>query len=320
MSELDPILQADEVIRGGAPSLWAALSPLGRRLRQPANFLPLQSAEARGKPFNATIGQITDGRGTAVPLPSMAAALAGLEEKEASQSFLYSPVEGLAVLRRAFRDFQRRGVPDSLPSTLPVVTDGAVHARGLLLQMVVPEGRTVVGVGAEDDPGLQELVEIRLGGRWIGLGAAAGGEELARCAAPLPQGEAVVVAISPEPSAGGGDAIEAALLDLAARRPVVVAIDDRRQPLEGGDSLFWRLAGRADRPEGVIPAKLDGTEGSWGFGGGRVGFLTFAYPEGSGVALALESKLKMLLRAEVGSPSAFAQTQFLKMLESRAAA
>jgi hypothetical protein len=315
----DPILQADDVIRGAAPSLWAALSPLGRRLRQPANFLPLQSAEARGKPFNATIGQITDGKGTAVPLPSMAAALAGLEAKEASQSFLYSPVEGLAVLRRAYRDFQRRGVPESTPSTLPLVTDGVVHARGLALQMVVPAGRTVIGIG-EAEPALRELVETRLGGRWVDLGAAPGGGELARSASTLPAGEPVVVAISAAAAPAEQGAIEADLLDLAAGRPVVVTIDDRWQPREGGDSLFWRLAGRADRPETLIPVQLDGTEGSWGFGGARVGFLTFAYPEGGGLALALESKLKMLLRAEVGSPSAFAQTQILKLLESHAAA
>ena len=57
-----------------SPALLAALSPLGRRVRQPASFLPLQSAEARGKRFNATIGQITDGAGRALPLPAMAEA------------------------------------------------------------------------------------------------------------------------------------------------------------------------------------------------------------------------------------------------------
>ena len=65
---LDPVLEADAVLERSCPALWAALSPLGRRVRQGAGFLPLQSAEARGKALNATIGQITDGHGRAVPL------------------------------------------------------------------------------------------------------------------------------------------------------------------------------------------------------------------------------------------------------------
>ncbi|HET9227376.1 MAG TPA: hypothetical protein VFR31_11965, partial [Thermoanaerobaculia bacterium] len=59
-------------------ALRATLSPLGRRVQQPAAFLPLQTAQARGKRFNATIGQITDGHGKAVPLPTMEAVLSEL--------------------------------------------------------------------------------------------------------------------------------------------------------------------------------------------------------------------------------------------------
>ena len=83
---LDPILDANQVIEEASPALWKSLSPLGRQAQQPANFLPLQTAEATGKPFNATIGQITDGRGRAVPLPAMEAALAGLADDERSRA------------------------------------------------------------------------------------------------------------------------------------------------------------------------------------------------------------------------------------------
>jgi len=323
MNDLDPILQADELLQRDAPALWAALSPLGRRLRQPANFLPHQTAEARGKPFNATIGQITDGRGSAVPLPTMAAALAGLEPQEASQSFLYSPVEGLALLRRRYRDWQRRGLPESLPSTLPLVTNGVLHSRGLALQIFVPAGRTVIALGGAGDARLRELVEVRLGGRLVELGKGnSAPEALEQALFQLPEGEPAIILVEPwadsedgEPErrpAGDRVALVERLLDLAKRRPLVVAIDDRWEPLAAPASLFWDLAGRS---ESLIPVKLGGAEGSWGFAGGRVGFLTFGYPEESGVARALESKVKMLLRAEVGSPSAFAQTLFLKMLE-----
>jgi aspartate/methionine/tyrosine aminotransferase len=110
MSGPDPVVESNAFLEKAAPAVWAALSPVGRRMTQPVRFLPHQSAAARGKPFNATIGQITDGRGSAVPLPSMAAALAGLSGEDRSRAFLYSPVEGLPELRRAWREWQRRGV------------------------------------------------------------------------------------------------------------------------------------------------------------------------------------------------------------------
>ncbi|HEX9668645.1 MAG TPA: hypothetical protein VGC93_04095, partial [Thermoanaerobaculia bacterium] len=138
--ELSP---ADEAIRRGCPALWECLSPLGRRLRQPANFLPQQSAEARGKPFNATIGQITDGHGRAVPLPAMAAAVTELSDAERSRAFLYSPVEGFPELRRRWRERQRRGVPEGVPSSLPLVTAGRVQALALAAELFAGEGRRV---------------------------------------------------------------------------------------------------------------------------------------------------------------------------------
>lgn len=161
---LDPVLDADKVIEAGCPALWATLSQLGRRAHQPANFLPLQTAEARGKPFNATIGQITDGRGKAVPLPTMAAALSGLGEDERSRAFLYSPVEGLADLRQAWRQWQRRGVRPELPSSLPIVTCGTAQARCLALELVVGEGRAVA-VQADGRPGDRDLLDQKLGAR-----------------------------------------------------------------------------------------------------------------------------------------------------------
>jgi hypothetical protein len=56
----------------------------------------------------------------------MAAAVAGLDEAERSRAFLYSPVEGFPDLRSRWRERQRRGVPEELPSSLPLVTAGPV--------------------------------------------------------------------------------------------------------------------------------------------------------------------------------------------------
>ena len=171
-------------------ALRACLSPLGQRVQQPAAFLPLQTAQARGKRFNATIGQITDGHGKAVPLPTMEAVLSGLSEEERSRAFLYSPVEGLADLRKARHE---EGI------ALPLVTLGAAQALAILGDLFVMEGRIVVA-----PPEHHELFRLRLG-----ADVRTGFDD-------LPEGEPVF-------AVGGG---KEELLKAAERGPVVAVVDD----------------------------------------------------------------------------------------------
>lgn len=318
----DPLTEPDEVIQAACPALWECLSPLGRRVRQGAAFLPLQSAQARGKPFNATIGQITDGRGRAVPLPSMAAALAGLDDAERSQAFLYSPVEGLAALRHLWRERQRQGQAEERTSSLPVVTAGPAQALALAAEMFVAEGRPVVlaePVLAVD----RDLFELRLGGRLIPAPEIHGGRfdptALSRKLDGLPDGEPAVVVLRFAAQPGGyvppsreRTALCHALVESAARRPLIVLVDDIWEVIGGRSrSLFWRLIGQ--HPS-LVPVKIDGADGELGFPGGRVGFLTFPFHSETGIAQALESKVKMLLRAAVGSPPTLGQTVLMKSL------
>jgi aspartate/methionine/tyrosine aminotransferase len=325
MSGADPVLEANAFLETAAPAVWAALSPLGRRLLQPAAFLPLQTAEARGKAFNATIGQITDGHGTAVPLPSMAAALSRLEPAERSRAFLYSPVEGLPELRSAWREWQRRGVKAEISSSLPIVTVGTTQARALAAQMFVQEGRTVVLPGPCRE-GDRELFELRLRARLCPCSCTEGGHfdpaAVSRQLADIPAGEpAVVILEFPREETGYTPvsreraALCSALAAEAERRPLVAIVDDTWEGLgTPSASLFWQLAGRHPN---LIPIKVDGADGQLGFPGGRVGFLTSAFEPGSDLARSLESKVKMLLRAEVGSPPAMTQMVLLRALRTR---
>jgi aspartate/methionine/tyrosine aminotransferase len=321
----DPITEANAFLAAAAPAVWAALSPLGRRALQPAHFLPLQTAEARGKAFNATIGQITDGHGAAVPLPSMAAALAGLDEGERSRAFLYSPVEGLPDLRRAWREWQRRGQRADLPSSLPMVTVGTAQARMLAAELFVNERRKVIlpHPGREGD---RELFALRLGAHPLPHALTHGGHfdpaAVSRLLADLPEGEPAVVLLElPREETGympvtrERSALCGALAAEAERRPLVVIVDDTWAGLgTPSSSLFWGLTGRHPN---LIPIKVDGADGQRGFPGGRVGFLTLPYEPDSDIARALESKAKMLLRAQVGSPSTTTQVLLLRMLQTR---
>ncbi len=325
MAGADPILEPDVVIREASPALWEALSPLGRTLRQPAAFLPLQTAEARGKAFNATIGQITDGRGGAVPLPTMAAALAGLDEAERSRAFLYSSVEGFPDLRHLWREWQRRGVRSEIPSSLPMVTVGTAHALSLAAQLVVGEGRKVM-LPDPCPPGAWDLFTVRLGAEPIACDNCQGGHfdpaAITRILTALPNEEPVVVLLEfPRedtgytPTSRERTSLRWSLATAAERRPLMVIVDDTWEGLgTPSSSLFWGLVGLHPN---LIPLKIDGADGQLGFAGGRIGFLAFPFAPESSIAIALESKLKMLLRAEVGSPSAASQVLLLQVLQSR---
>lgn len=237
-------------------ALRAALSPLGQRVQQPAAFLPLQTAQARGKRFNATIGQITDGHGKAVPLPTMEAVLEGLDEEARSRAFLYSPVEGLADLRRA------RHAPST---ALPLVTVGAAQARALLGDLFAGEGRIVV-LREPVRPSDCDLFQIRLGA------------DVRTSFENLPEGEPVLAV----------DRDREELLRAADRGPVVAIVDELFQDLIGAH-------------ENLVPIRVEEIEGR------EVGFLTFPFPPDSAIADEMEKKVKMLLRAQIGSPPAITQ-------------
>ena len=140
LSSVNAALEAD------APALARGLSSLGRRVFLPRG-IPVQAQEARGKTYNGTIGLLTDGKGSAIPLPSMAAVLGNLPAEDVTPAFLYSPVTGLPELRRRWRQWQRRDLPGELaetPASLPLVTSGLSHSLSILADLFGGEGRTVV--------------------------------------------------------------------------------------------------------------------------------------------------------------------------------
>jgi len=304
---------ADIAIREASPAFWAALSPLGRQAQVPENFLPQQTAEARGKTWNATIGQITDGRGGALPLPPMAAALGGLDPARRNQAFLYSPAEGLAELRRSWRERQRHGRHEALPSGLPIVTSGPVLALSLAGTLFLDAGRTVL-LPASHPPGYPDIFTLRTGARAIFALESALAETLAK----LPPGEPVLLVLrspagpgEPELSEEERRKVIGSLVRAAAERPLIALLDDTWE--REGSSLFWNLLGLHSS---LIPVKVDGADGEIGFPGGGVGFLTFPFAPETAVATAIEGKVKTLSRAVVGSPPAVGQAILLAIPES----
>ncbi|HEV7668649.1 MAG TPA: hypothetical protein VGS22_09005 [Thermoanaerobaculia bacterium] len=290
---------ADETLRTEAPALWAALSPLGRRLFQPANFLPQQTADARGTAYNGTIGQITDGQGRPLPLEPMEAALSGLPEAARNRAFLYSPVEGIAEVRAAWRERQRQEIPDDIPSSLPIATSGRELAISALAEIFLESGRTAL-VASPDPASFEDLLTLHTGARLESV--ALDGDSLSVALRKLPPGEAAFLLIS---GADVADRAEVVRVLETAERPVVVVCDAG----EGLDPRpwFWDLVGRSPH---LVPFLVDGPAES--FPGAGLAFLTLPFAPGSDLAVALESKVKTLLRAVVGSPPSLAQMIWLE--------
>ncbi|HEX6202075.1 MAG TPA: aminotransferase class I/II-fold pyridoxal phosphate-dependent enzyme, partial [Thermoanaerobaculia bacterium] len=314
-------------LAAASPALAALLSPLGRRAAFPRG-IPFQSAEARGKRFNGTIGQITDGRGGALAPPSLAAPLAGLAAADRDRATLYSPIDGLPELRRRWRERQRRDAPEGVESTLPLVTAGLTHGLSLVADLFAGEGRAV----AVPEPfwgNYRGVFATRTGARLIGAPAyrdrRPDAAAAVRAVAGLPAGEPAI-AILNFPSNPGGwspgaaerEELVRALVEEAGRRPLLAVCDDAYAGLVYADgvpgaSLFWQLAGRHPN---LVPVKVDGATKELAFFGGRVGFLTFALPPESAAARALESKVKGLVRSTISSPVAASQVVALAALES----
>jgi len=319
-------------LEDGAPALFRALSPLGRRAYFPPD-IPAQGAQARGKALNGTIGQITDGRGTAVPLPELAAALSGLSAEDRNQALLYSPIEGMPEVRKLWREWQRRhrpqgpeGSSDSVPSSLPLVTAGLTHALAILADLFGGEGKAL----AIPQPfwgNYRQTFAVRTGAVVRTAPGYVDGRynvhAIAAALDGLPAGEPAVALLNLPSNPGGysltaGEREEmiASLRGIAERRPLVVICDDAYaglvfEPEIPRTSLFWDLIGVHPN---LVPVKVDGATKEFSFFGGRIGFITFATEPASPVAQALESKMKMLVRSVIGSPSASSQVVLLQAL------
>jgi aspartate/methionine/tyrosine aminotransferase len=323
----NPADAVNRVLEREVPALFASLSPLGRRVVFPPD-IPFQAAQARGKPFNATIGQITDGAGGAMALPSIAAPLGSLNAPALDRALLYSPVEGFPEVRRAWRDWQRRNVDAAIPSTLPIVVDGLTHGLSLLADLFGGGGRSVV-VPAPYWGNYKQTFATRTGAGMVATPAYRDGRydvgAIAHALAELAGNDPAIVMLNFPSNPGGysltDDEREQLVENLtaaAADRPLVVICDDAYSGLVYDEtisraSLFWQLIGAHPN---LVPIKVDGATKEFSMFGARVGFVTFGVDPASAAAAALESKAKCLVRATVGSPVALSQVLLLQALRS----
>ena len=317
--------QLNERLARSHPVARRFLTGVGERLYFP-NGIPSQAAEAKGARLNATIGQITDGHGSPLPLGAMRRLAQGVDLKD---TFLYSTVGGTAALRDAWAARLKKplGPGEKIALSRPAVTYGMTHGLAVIANLFVDEDTTVwiptpswgnyrlifEGYRAARLRTYPVLEDYRF--------TLAGIEALVKeaRARKTPTKEVVVLNFPGNPTGYTPTAAESAeIVRLLASHPgpLLIVTDDAYQNLlyEPGlmpRSMFYDLASCS--PETHLVAKVDGATKELLFFGGRVAFLTFAADaEASSV---LDEKVKGDLRATINVPSGLPQALVLAALQ-----
>ncbi|MEC8192679.1 MAG: aminotransferase class I/II-fold pyridoxal phosphate-dependent enzyme [Myxococcota bacterium] len=297
------------------PAAHACLTPLGRRMFFPMG-IPAQAAEAKTAQVNATIGQLTDGLGAAMPLPAIAKGIQGVS---ANDGTLYAPQGGRPDLRMAWR--ARLEAVGGGPMSRPFCTVGLTHGLSLLGDLFVDADTDVL----LPDPGwgnYGHIFDIKNAGRIVRYPVFEDGrfceDAIAKALATV-RTTAVVVLNFPGNPTGytpTPDELEPWLDALrTSPKPIVVICDDAYAGFVYEDGCAQRSPFHALNdvdPSRALIAKVDGATKELSFFGGRVGFVTFS-ADGP-AADALEHKIKGLARANVSTAPSVAQAVVLDAL------
>ncbi len=324
--------ELNDLLAQHSPHVLEMLSDLGKNLFFPKGILT-QSAEAKEKAhkYNATIGIATE-KGGPMFLQCIQDKLSAFDPKDI---YPYAPPAGKPELRTLWREKMVRENPGMQGKHFsnPVVTNALTHGLSIVGDMFVGVGDHVV------------LPDMLWGNYNLTFGTCnggiikkhptfteTGGYDVDAFKAVLKntaeeKGKAVVLLNFPNnpsgytPTVAEGDAIVAAILEVAESGCNIVAVtDDAYFGLFYEDSLKESLFGKlANLHPRILAVKLDGAtkeEFVWGF---RTGFITFADGnphENAPVMTALEKKTMGIIRAKISNCPHPSQTFVIEALRS----
>ncbi len=323
-AKLDPQAAAlNQVIETANPALLRMLSERGRKIYFPKMGILAQSAEARGKEINATIGTALDENAAPLCLTSIASQM----NLPKGAAFPYAPSPGLPEIREQWGKMLLQKNPGlaNKPVSQPVVSCALTHGLSTAAYLFCDEGDVLL------TPDLYwENYDLIFG---VSFGAeiatyatfnAQGGfnlEALRQAMAARTEKKLIISLNFPNNPAGYTllekevPALKQLLLAEAEKgRQLVVLLDDAYFGLvfEKGvytQSMFVDLC---DAHPNILAVKLDGPTKEdyvWGF---RVGFITFGIHGATpAVYQALEGKCAGAIRASISNVSMPAQSILL---------
>ena len=316
----------NEVIQKSNPSVFELLSERGKNIFFPKLGILAQSAQAKGKEINATIGEAVEDDGH----PMHLAELGQLVNLPDALVFPYAPSFGKPDLRNTWKSFIYKKNP-SLGETLismPIATNGITHGISISSYLFVDEGDTVIV------PDLYwENYSLIFENNYLGKIENfplfyEGGFNHTELAQKMEKAEGKIILVLNFPNNPSGytpliseidGLVDLIAIEAAKGKKVVVMIDDAYFGLVYEkevytESIFTRLA---TLHENVLALKLDGATKEdyvWGF---RVGFITYGVKGGTaGLYEALENKTAGAVRGNISNISHLSQSLLQKVYAS----
>ena len=327
MQDLNPIaIELNDRIRNTAPSIFALLSELGKRIYLPKGILS-QTAEANTKAhrFNATRAIASEDD----DLMHLAVSREQVPKLTLEGIYGYAPVLGQPELRDAWRTHLLKENPSLTEETLglPIVTSGMTHGFSLISELFVDSSDTLMlpdkiwgnyrlifetkaGAAIQTYPFFNAANTFNTHGFRETLTNSTGEKLLVLLNFPHnPTGYVIN-------HTEAHQIVEAIVRRADGGCHILVMVDDAYAGLWYDasvmhESLFGLLVGCHPN---VVPVKIDGAtkeEYAWGL---RVAFMTFGL--GEAAMSPLEQKLSGLIRANTSGASQVSQTLILEAMKT----
>ncbi|MEL7587948.1 MAG: aminotransferase class I/II-fold pyridoxal phosphate-dependent enzyme [Prolixibacteraceae bacterium] len=300
------------------------LSERGKNIFFPKLGILAQSAQAKGKAINATIGEAVEDDGTSMHLPEFDS----LVNMPTANTFPYAPSFGKPELRALWKESIYRKNP-SLKDTVisnPIATNGLTHGISMAGYMFANEGDTVL-LSNHYWENYNLILENSYGAKVSTFELFDnGGFNVADFSKKLNEieGNKIITLLNFPNNPAGYTPLTAEINDIVAEikkvanngKKVVVLIDDAYFGLAYEEKVFTEsiFVELANLSENVLAVKLDGPTKEdyvWGF---RVGFMTYAIKGGNAELYeALENKTAGAVRGNISNISQLSQSLLFKV-------
>lgn len=312
-------LSLNNIIEKINPSVLAMLSNRGKNIFFPKLGILAQSAQAKGKAINATIGEAVEDDGTSMHLPEFDALL----NLPVSNIFPYAPSFGKPELRSFWKEniYKKNPSLKEAPISNPIATNGLTHGISMAGYVFANEGDTVL-LSNHYWENYNLIFENNYGAKVDTFELFKDGgfnvEDFARQLNAI-KGDKVITLLNFPNNPSGytplKDEIKGivkSIKDVADKgKKVVVLIDDAYFGLVYEENVFTEsiFVELANLSENVLAVKLDGPTKEdyvWGF---RVGFITYGIKGGTpDLYEALENKTAGAVRGNISNISQLSQS------------
>lgn len=322
--------QAEElniIIREKSSVVYEMLSERGQNIFFPRKGILGQTADAKGKKINATIGAAVEDDGSPMRFQSIEKML----NISPSLAFPYAPSFGKPDIRKKWREmvYEKNPTLKGKEISLPVVTNALTHALSIAGYMFLNSSDTVLV--SDLFWGNYNLIFTNAFGAKIEKFNLFKGEKLdldsfEKSLAGMKPGKKVVLLNFPNNPTGYTPSVEevkgivkAIYAEAVRGNKMVIILDDAYFGLvyEDGiekESVFSYLA---DLHENILTVKIDGPTKEdfvWGF---RIGFITYSIKNGSKeIYDALEAKTAGAVRGNISNACHLSQSLLMEAFNS----